>query len=169
MGQFSWITSDTDKSILADGHQSVKMLSPDGRVFHEDNYEGYGVFGGKDYFELLAELNVSEDERELAVKKAKASHIVLRYTHPFNPIDVVRKLGIDLLYQGENRHGDPDVAEAEYGIKLPKLVSASASDIWSNYPQSQTCPNQGWSDHAEEDDRCGDCGELAEYCYCDDE
>jgi hypothetical protein len=35
---------------------------PDGRLvkFVETSYEGYGIFGGKDYFELLSEMNPPE-------------------------------------------------------------------------------------------------------------
>lgn len=61
MGFFSWNTSDTDKSI-ANAHSqmdtfTVHMVTRDGRVYTEENYEGYGVFGGKDFYELVAELN----------------------------------------------------------------------------------------------------------------
>lgn len=34
------------------------MVNPlTGESYFEPDYEGYGVFGGKDYYELLAELN----------------------------------------------------------------------------------------------------------------
>jgi hypothetical protein len=33
------------------------MIDDKGNVWSEDNYDGYGVFGGKDYYELLAEMN----------------------------------------------------------------------------------------------------------------
>jgi hypothetical protein len=33
------------------------MLDDKGNKWKEDNYDGYGVFGGKDYYELLAEMN----------------------------------------------------------------------------------------------------------------
>lgn len=62
MGFFSFETKDTNKSI-ANAWQSIKptftvhMVAPNGEVFSEDNYDGYGVFGGKDYYELLAEIN----------------------------------------------------------------------------------------------------------------
>ena len=61
MGFFSWKTQDTDKSICNQysGRKTfrVQMLDNKGNVWTEDNYEGYGVFGGKDYYELLAEMN----------------------------------------------------------------------------------------------------------------
>ena len=38
------------------------MLDNKGNVWTEDNYEGYGVFGGKDYYELLAELQSLEGQ-----------------------------------------------------------------------------------------------------------
>lgn len=62
MGFFSWITSDSQESI-ANRHTpmrstfEVRMVTPDGQEWVENNYDGYGIFGGKDYYELLAELN----------------------------------------------------------------------------------------------------------------
>jgi hypothetical protein len=61
MGFFSWNTMDTDESI-ANEHSNrktfrVQMMDNKGNVWTEDNYEGYGRFGGKDFYELLAEMN----------------------------------------------------------------------------------------------------------------
>ena len=54
MGYFSWITSDTDESIAARRSErptkTVYLLSPDGKHLREDDYEGFGVFGGTDAF-----------------------------------------------------------------------------------------------------------------------
>lgn len=62
MGFFSWKTQDTNKSIsnVYSGKPTftVYMVNPlTFKSYKEDNYEGYGVFGGKDFYELVAELN----------------------------------------------------------------------------------------------------------------
>lgn len=62
MGFFSWKTQDTNKSIgniYGDLNKvfTVYMKDNDGNTWIENGYEGYGVFGDKDYFELLAEMN----------------------------------------------------------------------------------------------------------------
>jgi len=61
MGFFSWNTQDTDKSIANQYSNRktfrVQMMDNKGNVWTENEYEGYGVFGGKDYYELLAEMN----------------------------------------------------------------------------------------------------------------
>jgi hypothetical protein len=36
------------------------MIDNKGNVYKEENYEGYGVFGGKAFYELLAEMNRKE-------------------------------------------------------------------------------------------------------------
>lgn len=61
MGFFSWVTQDTDRSI-ANSYSSyptfpVTMTDNKGNKWHEDYYEGYGEFGGKDFYELVAEMN----------------------------------------------------------------------------------------------------------------
>tara|TARA_R110000751_G_scaffold271119_1_gene370886 strand:+ start:2699 stop:3040 length:342 start_codon:yes stop_codon:yes gene_type:complete len=66
MGVFSWKTQDTDKSIAVDGnpagveHFRVTMTDNKGNRWHEPNYGGYGEFDGKDYYELLAQMNGGE-------------------------------------------------------------------------------------------------------------
>lgn len=63
MGNFSWCTSDTRKSIpcIYDGYEgapeTVYLLNPFGPHYKEDGYDGYGEFGGFDVFELVAEWN----------------------------------------------------------------------------------------------------------------
>lgn len=58
MGFFSWKTSDTNRSI-SNAHSkrgtfNVYVLCPDGTAIPEGNYDGYGVFGGFDIYELVA-------------------------------------------------------------------------------------------------------------------
>ena len=64
MGFFSWYTQDTDKSI-SNCHSprktfTVYMKDNKGRIWKEESYQGYGMFGGKDYFELVAEMNTGK-------------------------------------------------------------------------------------------------------------
>ena len=61
MGFFSWITQDTKISI-PNVHSSqqtfpVTMTDNKGNKWTERGYAGYGEFGGKDFYELLAEMN----------------------------------------------------------------------------------------------------------------
>jgi len=69
MGCFSWIAQDTDKPIYIDGYQkpgyeqrTYYMWNNKGNYWKEPSYEGYGMFGGKDYYVLLAEMNRVYDE-----------------------------------------------------------------------------------------------------------
>lgn len=61
MGFFSFKTQDTGRSI-ANRHSrrrtfDVYMHDDKGNVYFEPNYDGFGVFGSVDFFELLAEMN----------------------------------------------------------------------------------------------------------------
>jgi hypothetical protein len=68
MGFFSWKTQDTDRSIPSSYSNRatfpVVMHDNKGHQWIEKNYEGYGVFGGKDYYELLAEMNGAKTREE---------------------------------------------------------------------------------------------------------
>jgi hypothetical protein len=70
MGFFSWKTQDTNKSITnvhsETGSFPVYMHDNNGNVYLEMEYNGYGVFGGVDYYVLLAQMNGLED-REQAI------------------------------------------------------------------------------------------------------
>tara|TARA_R100000426_G_C4800582_1_gene102345 strand:+ start:72 stop:452 length:381 start_codon:yes stop_codon:yes gene_type:complete len=63
MGVFSWKTQDTNESIPVEGnpggrpHFSVTMTDNRGNYWIEHNYEGYGEFGGMDYYDLVAQMN----------------------------------------------------------------------------------------------------------------
>jgi hypothetical protein len=59
-GQFSWFTHDTNQQIGSEEENtlpSVYMFDNKGNKWLEKRYEGYGEFGGKDYYELLAQMN----------------------------------------------------------------------------------------------------------------
>ena len=67
MGFFSWITQDTLESI-SNRHSfkdtfTVYLVDDKGNKWKEDNYEGYGEFGGKDYYVLLDEMNGGSGDR----------------------------------------------------------------------------------------------------------
>jgi len=76
MGYFSWIAQDSNDSIIIFGFgnkqnpsKTCYLWDNNGRRWREDRYQGDGIFGGKDYFVLLAEMNkefdinISEDDR----------------------------------------------------------------------------------------------------------
>ena len=62
-GQFSWMTHDSNMQIGSQKENtiSVTMFDDKGNKWSEDKYDGYGEFGGKDYYELLAQMNGVED------------------------------------------------------------------------------------------------------------
>ena len=71
MGFFSWNTQDTDKSI-SNAYSSkttfkVIMTDDKGNQWMECDYEGYGVFGGKDYHALVDEMNGGNGDRSRGI------------------------------------------------------------------------------------------------------
>ena len=95
MGQFSWITQDTNEGIRNNGYEAKKrkafMHDNNKNVWIEDDYEGYGVFGGKDFYQLLAEMNKVEG---LTGK-----------------VDHDRSLGIDLAFS-DKPHISPNLSRS---------------------------------------------------------
>jgi hypothetical protein len=127
MGFFSWNTQDTNKSIA--NHYSTRrtfkvyMIDDKGNKWEEDNYDGYGVFGGKDYFELLAEMNGVLD-REIVSLEGEA------YT------DYMRGRGIELAF-----HNNPSGYATE-GVLYPNLTENANWPYDKSGPES--CNEQGF-------------------------
>lgn len=64
MGCFSWIAQDTKSPIYMRGYQkpgyeqrTYYLWDNHGNSWKEPSYEGYGMFGEKDYYILVAEMN----------------------------------------------------------------------------------------------------------------
>jgi hypothetical protein len=74
MGFFSWITQDTGRSICNahSNRQTFKVVMSDNQGHHwvELDYGGYGIFGGKDYYVLLDEMNGGTGDRQEGINKA---------------------------------------------------------------------------------------------------
>jgi len=135
MGFFSWKTQDTNRSISNDssklGTFKVFMLDYKGNKWIENSYEGYGYFGGKDFYELLAEMNgvVERDKVQLQGQE---------YT------EYMRIKGIDLVFEG-NSSGDNTP-----GVIYPNLVE-SENLLWVN-EGPETCEFQGYFYEFDQDD-----------------
>ena len=136
MGFFSWKTQDTDNSIANQYSNRktfrVQMLDNKGNVWTEDNYEGYGRFGGKDFYELLAEMNGFESDKTCD-----------EYT------DEARGFGINLAFK-DNPNGI-----ATKGVFYPNLIE-QADGWFYNESGPDNCEYQGYfydeTDYDDEDD-----------------
>ena len=115
MGFFSWLTSDTRKSISNRYSRRralpVYLVTPDNEHIFEKRYEGYGEFGGFDAYALLAKWNCPE----------KCTG---------NPDDD-RIVGINLAFSGE---------EIKYPLKFSQNPDARYEDLEA----AERCPNQGY-------------------------
>ena len=72
-GQFSWFTQDTNQQIGSEDENTlpfVYMHDNKGNKWLEKRYEGYGVFGGKDYYELLDQMNGGSGDRSEGIRLA---------------------------------------------------------------------------------------------------
>lgn len=78
MGFFSWETSDTKKSIRnrynSKGATPCKMIDDRGREFIELHYDGYGVFGGMDFYALVDEMNGGDGDRMRGIDLCDLNH-----------------------------------------------------------------------------------------------
>ena len=130
-GQFSWMTQDTEEQIGSERENTIDvwMYDNEGNSWYEKRYEGYGVFGGMDYYELLAKMNGYSEED---LKKGQE----------------MRNLGIDLAFKklktkdkGKKVLFPALVADGRYNWKRHDFTQEAESD-----------PNQSWYQEPEYDD-----------------
>ena len=130
-GQFSWITQDSDEQIGSERENTIDvwMYDNEGNSWYENRYEGYGVFGGMDYYELLAKMN-GYTEEDLKGRQE------------------MRNLGIDLAFKklktkdkGKKVLFPALVADGKYNWKRHDFTQEAESD-----------PNQSWYQEPEYDD-----------------
>lgn len=57
MGLFSWMFADTNNEKALNIYNTAYVPCPNGAVIIEGYYEGYGIFGGYDIFDLVADWN----------------------------------------------------------------------------------------------------------------
>ena len=71
-GQFSWMTQDTGQQIGSQEGNTIPvyMFDDKGKYWFEPSYDGYGVFGGMDYYELLDQMNGGRGDRSEGIRKA---------------------------------------------------------------------------------------------------
>lgn len=133
-GQFSWMTHDTGKQIGSERENTIDvwMYDNEGNSWYEDRYEGYGEFGGMDYYELLAKMNgYSEEDLEKGQE--------------------MRGIGIDLAF------GKLKTKDKKRKVLFPAL-SSSPKYNWKRHDftqEAESDPNQSWyqeDDYDEYDD-----------------
>ena len=105
MGQFSWFTQDTHHRIIDGEEHTIYMTDNKGTYYTEHCYEGYGKFGGKDYYELLAEMNGYPADRYKGIELAFADG----YTNGDNPNVLHPSLTeLEPMYMGGAPESDPN-------------------------------------------------------------
>jgi hypothetical protein len=132
MGYFSWLTSDTQKSVAIEGSLKktikVKMIDDKGNEYLESNYEGYGVFDGMDFFVLTALMNGYEPKNNQGLELFKGYNLNIEDT---KTIEKLRDIGLDLYFDNPK-------------CKKPKIVTDKCKTPYKDLPDSKDCPNQGY-------------------------
>ncbi len=117
MGQFSWLDCKTGEQVLNDVIRDVYVLVPKqfgGGHIQEGCYDGYGMFGGRDIYALVAEWNVPEN--------------------CVGDDEIDRYVGIDIACYDEQNAS----------LKFPIKITHDPQAVYEWCAPSRSDPNQGW-------------------------
>ena len=149
-GQFSWMTHDTDEQIGSEKENTIDvyMVDDQGNSYHEPEYDGYGNFGGEDYYDVLATMNGFTQE-DIGIKNKKG-----------HETKELRSIGIDLAYELlEPKEGevlfpalvtDPDMVGS--GWDFTKKPEDDPNQSWYVSEYDEYDEEDAWGDYDEEDD-----------------
>ena len=143
-GQFSWMTQDTGDQIGSEPQNKIDVYMYDnqGNSWKERDYEGYGEFGGMDYYDLVATMN-GYSEEDVDGKKFKE----------------LRSIGIDLAFDKIKTR------DKKRKTLFPALVTDPRYN-WKRHDftqEAESDPNQSWYQEPEYDDYEDDYGWDEEY------
>jgi len=141
-GQFSWMTQDSGQQIGSEKENTIEVWMYDnkGNQYYEKKYDGYGEFGGMDYYELLARMNGYTDEDLQDKKFTKSIRVMGKGS--------MRDIGIAIAFEKlktRDKGGD---------VLFPALV-ADGKFNWKRHNfkiEAESDPNQSWFQEEEEDD-----------------
>lgn len=152
MGQFSWLDCKTGEQVIDMKPRKSYVLVPQqfgGGHIEETCYEGYGVFGGHDVYDLVADWNAAYlDEVLENADKWHGGHIeanadnLKRLANGEELTCEKRWLGIILACY------DEDNARLRFPIKITHDPRA----VYEWCAPSKADPNQGWADYDWDDD-----------------
>jgi hypothetical protein len=132
-GQFSWMTHDSDAQIGSEATNRIHVYMYDnkGNKWEERRYEGYGEFGGKDYYDLVATMNGYTEEDLKDKKLMKKAKVIGK--------PELRQLGIAIAF---------NKLKPKTGKKpiFPALVTDPRYN-WKRHDfekEAESDPNQSW-------------------------
>ena len=162
-GQFSWMTQDTGQQIGSEEENMIPvyMFDDKGNFWFEPNYEGYGDFGGMDYYELLDKMNGGRGDRgrgiDLAFGNEKVASRVLfpalvtRPNFNWKSHDFTKEAKHDpnqSWYAGSNDedediYGDGSEEYMGEGIDQPEEQGKGPSITYPEYPETELAETSG--------------------------
>ena len=157
MGQFSRLDCVNGKQIVDNLCRKVYLLVPQefgGGHIEEDCYDGYGHFGGKDYYDLIADWNkamIPEIIRKIRIKKwrCSASESQIKVMENFYndlPLDTDYPANTPRIYLEKRSIGIVMACYSEDNARLdyPLKVTYSSTAVYERCQPSPDDPNQGW-------------------------
>ena len=127
-------------NVVEDPDKAEDLVDKSFYEHHEPEYDGYGNFGGEDYYDVLATMNGFTQE-DIGIKNKKGHETT-----------ELRSIGINLAF------GEIDPKEGE--VLFPALVTDPdmVDSGWDFTKKPEDDPNQSWyvEDDANEDDDWGD-------------
>lgn len=172
MGQFSWLDCKTGEQVVDNKRRKVYLLIPKefgGGHIEENCYDGYGHFGGKDVYDLVADWNreyISEHPFHIFPSRIRDAQWNLdcvkngrhggwrnelqamdkKWFEPYSDLSKTREQVLKVC-RGEWRYIGIDIAcydEDNEALPYPIKITHDANAVYEDCEPSGRDPNQGW-------------------------
>ncbi len=173
MGEFSWMLADKDNKTSLKIGASAYLACPDGSFIFEDDYDGYGNFGGHDAYELVVDWNRDFLDESMLQKPQRNMWTSDEEGHAwFN--EALQRYGTSVkrLYDWRSHNVTSDEMAQRYGRDWKRLIGIDIACYdeqnaelpypikitdnrripYDELPASNGDPNQGWSDDESDED-----------------
>lgn len=163
MGQFSWMYADSCNKRALKQYGKAYVPCPNGTVIYENCYDCYGMFGGYDIYDLVAEWNkhyISSDNIEKPVREqwGDSKQDEIYYQSALKSYEFQCKRIIDFVsdksedYMEENYGNDwkrnigidiASINESNAALKFPIKICKDKPDCYEKVPASKRDQYQG--------------------------
>lgn len=173
MGMFSWMFADRANKVALCAEQRGYVACPNGSYICEPFYDGYGLFDGKDVYDLVVDWNREYLDKKMLMPCLRSQYPEGREGDRYYESALARRCdSAERLENWRSGRFTEEQMRAKYGanwkreigidiscydeqnaaLPFPIKIVSSTERRYEDLPASESDPNQGWGESVEADE-----------------